>query len=733
MKSWRFLAPIFGLLLLLWLTACGSVPTVSEKPAQPEAVKTISDEAKSATENAAEAPALTPTPLPTKQQAPAPTQAPAAAPSTATAPLVTPTPDILFLDTPIAQATLSLNPAPSEQAPPASDGRIVQVEWPERIRMGESDVVRLALIPNRDGFELITEFPEHQTLTQTIQIPHPSGYELFAVARLEGVGFEIAPDGEQAQYLPTDRPLTWRWSLTPRRPGQQRLTISLTLRWETQSDSGPVRSVVAYSRALEVQVISFLGLSRNQALLASFVGLFLGGSMSLAALVLRPQGRKQALRILAPNLQLQIDLPAQLELTTQERSLLQGLFGHYARLIIEQEFLSGYSGARTFLSLPVRPDGRADAYTIAKLGELESIRNEFANYEAHVKDTLPPITARIQHTPVTTHIAPQPGKPKLAALQYTFIGEPGSTPTSLRQALLKAPDLQTQQAFLHKLFDTFGPNWWLQRRPYTFRLAQEYDRLLPTHLVLEPVPGLRPQLTLDGNVSSIGAQVDLGDIVTIRNFPHIERRVDGRSLSLAGAASPPLRLRWLSLQHPEGATGRVVDTRFSLLNGFVQDYTLPTGLPDPFTRLPAFLAETINGSQSTIHGDLNLENILVGPGNLLWLIDFAQTRDGHTLLDFAHLYAELVAHILAPQIADPAAYLALLRHPDDSPYQPFYTLLSTVDDIAGRCLFHPSQPREWQIARALACLGALKYANLNAHIRRLLYLTGAYLLEQLPT
>ena len=72
------------------------------------------------------------------------------------------------------------------------------------------------------------------------------------------------------------------------------------------------------------------------------------------------------------------------------------------------------------------------------------------------------------------------------------------------------------------------------------------------------------------------------------------------------------------------------------------------GLPDPLYRLPGLLKESISGTQSTIHGDLNLENILVGLGGFVWLIDFASTRDGHTLFDFAHLGAELIAHVTRP-------------------------------------------------------------------------------------
>ena len=205
----------------------------------------------------------------------------------------------------------------------------------------------------------------------------------------------------------------------------------------------------------------------------------------------------------------------------------------------------------------------------------------------------------------------------------------------------------------------------MQRRPYTFRLGQEYDRLLPTHLVVEPAVG--KGTILDGRTTPSSLHLQVGERVTIRNFSSTELRSDGRSLSLRGFASPghpPLRLRWLSLLRPEGATGRIVATRDDLLRQYAAGCNL-YGLPDPFLRLPNWLAETLSGSQSTIHGDLNLENILVGPGNLVWLIDFAQTREGHTLFDFAHLQAEIIAHILAPQIASPEEYLSLLRN---SPY-----------------------------------------------------------------
>ena len=187
-----------------------------------------------------------------------------------------------------------------------------------------------------------------------------------------------------------------------------------------------------------------------------------------------------------------------------------------------------------------------------------------------------------------------------------------------------------------------------------------------------------------------------------------------------------MRLRWLSLENPEGKTGRVVATRYTLLRQLVQDCRL-YGLPDPLERLPELLGRTVQGSLSTIHGDLNLENVLVGPGNIVWLIDFATTRDGHALFDFAHLAADVIAHLVATQHA-PEAYLNALPASFTQPGgPPALDLLHTVHAIALRCLANPLQPQEYYLSLYATCLGALKFTNLDQPARQLLYLTAAYL------
>jgi hypothetical protein len=308
----------------------------------------------------------------------------------------------------------------------------------------------------------------------------------------------------------------------------------------------------------------------------------------------------------------------------------------------------------------------------------------------------------------------------LAALRYTFIGAPGQQPVSLRQALHDGagPEL------LETLFQTFGPNWWMQRRPYTFRLAQEYDCKLPAHYYVEPAKSNGAML--DGRSSPFENGFGVGETISLRHFTVVERKNGGQQLALQGQATagqPPLRLRWLGPEMPSAATGRVVATRHSLLEEWTASYER-YGLPDPLAPLPAILGQTLAGTRSIVHGDLNLENILVGPGDFVWLIDFANTRQGHTLFDFAHLGAEIVAHLLPSRLPTPRALLAALEQNSEP-------LLAKVEEIACRCLFDPRQAREYRLALYLSCLGALKHNNLDDRVRHYLYLTAAHLTHEL--
>jgi hypothetical protein len=314
-----------------------------------------------------------------------------------------------------------------------------------------------------------------------------------------------------------------------------------------------------------------------------------------------------------------------------------------------------------------------------------------------------------------------------AALRYTFISEAGQTPVSLRQALRRQPD----PALLWRLFESFAPTWWSQTRPIAFRLAAEYDRVLPPHLVLRPSG--RPD---SGGVAltpeSDPRRFARGQAVRVSRFPHAHPRADGRSLALSAGPSEgraPLRVTWLSTQPPNGAPtpAEVVTTRADYLRDRVAGVDL-AGMPDPITRLPEFLEATIVGGSSIIHGDLNLENALVGPGGLVWLIDFSETREGHVLYDFARLGAELIAHVLAPTAGEPGHFLAAWRRERHDPA----TLTGALFAIPHRLRSDAQTADEFELCLLVACLGALKHDNLDAQARECLYLAAADLASRRP-
>jgi len=238
-------------------------------------------------------------------------------------------------------------------------------------------------------------------------------------------------------------------------------------------------------------------------------------------------------------------------------------------------------------------------------------------------------------------------------------------------------------------------------------------------------------------ISEALRELNIGDVITLSAFPLVEQRPDGVSYSLTGspiAGQPPLRIRVNSLEQPRlkrQQAWRIAGTRDTLLRSFVSGLDL-LGMPEPLDKLAVIEHRSIQGTQSIIHGDLNLENVLAGPGAFVWLIDFASTREGHTLFDFARLETELITQIAAPAIPDAQAYLAMQQQldQDGADMTGAGLLIHTTRTLAWRCLFNPLQRNEYWMALYMTTLGSLKFTNLTSHQRHLLYLTAAHVAQK---
>jgi len=97
-----------------------------------------------------------------------------------------------------------------------------------------------------------------------------------------------------------------------------------------------------------------------------------------------------------------------------------------------------------------------------------------------------------------------------------------------------------------------------------------------------------------------------------------------------------------------------------------------------------------------------------GRAGLIWLIDFARTREAHPLFDFAHLKRRSSPRLFAQRSPSPADYLALLQ-------AAFRSLLKKCIPLPGAACSTQTSQANMNLALTLTCLGALKYNNLSAY------------------
>ena len=163
-----------------------------------------------------------------------------------------------------------------------------------------------------------------------------------------------------------------------------------------------------------------------------------------------------------------------------------------------------------------------------------------------------------------------------------------------------------------------------------------------------------------------------------------------------------------------------------------------TPLPNPLKRYANILQRPVSGTLSILHGDLHLHNILVGPGGNAWLIDFAETREGHTLYDWAVLETSILTEIVAPAIESDAwediwpvigllAEIGLTRKPPRGrlPVEEALNPIAMVRQIVGECLANPNDWAEYYVALALCLLRGLRWGTISVRGRRLLFLASA--------
>jgi tetratricopeptide (TPR) repeat protein len=437
--------------------------------------------------------------------------------------------------------------------------------------------------------------------------------------------------------------------------------------------------------------------------------------------------------------------------------VLRRVFGRYQKIILRREFGGGLSGGRVFEVRPIRTDGAPELPAVVKVAPISLIQQEWRAYGQHVQHRLPqisPVTGR----PVLVQRA------GLGGLRYAMRGEGAFEVISLRdycRAVETTPSTLT--TVIERLLRIMHSIWGFHHLHEGFRWSASYDQVLPANLLVQTTTVASPRLPRQITPANLPlASLQPGDVVRLAEFAVHKVHRDTETITLKAPPSsfdtPAAFVRCKTLMTAAIAAlpaneiiaelvGEVLETRASRLQAEVWrafggqvDPAAPSvliegqiSLPNPLIVLPTLLDQTRAVHIAAIHGDFNLENILIEPETgLISLIDFADAREDHVLHDFLRLETEVFTHLLpailhrcnlpvAPTLADllwrlhgtafqPDSSKTTLPHPD---LQMPWAILHAIRRTVRTYLADADDLGEYYHGLTLYLLGALKFKNLS--------------------
>ncbi len=453
-----------------------------------------------------------------------------------------------------------------------------------------------------------------------------------------------------------------------------------------------------------------------------------------------------------------IKVARNITLTPEVETILRSMFEDFSRVVVEAEFGRGFSGSHAFRVRLVDEEGRARLPAVVKIAPRGLMEKEQKAYKALVEPTLPYI-ARLEAPPT---LSPDG---KWGGLHYALVGGGTFEVKSLHDYYHEANTDDICWLLENRLFKIMGPNWWLDNRTdRTFQMQGDYDDWLPVNLVISPaLSPLKPEFYLvePGSVPpsfsiSIGDQVRLKGFVVIRMSPKRREVTLNVPEALDGPCTDSFRVRLADVtdmdryyfgKKIESIDGTVVATRHDVLVGLAsqamwqaidldEERLTLSGkltLPNPLLTYQAVLQDFLTVNTSTVHGDLNLENVLVDPATRdVSLIDFATVCHGHNLHDLLRLETEVVIMLIPPilqraglapetiyffyeQLHRATTYpgqVTLRGLPIKDLEKPFRVLLA-IRRMVRNCLFNPEDWSEYYRGLILYLLGVLKFETLH--------------------
>ena len=145
--------------------------------------------------------------------------------------------------------------------PAIPEQRMLTLEFPQQIRIGDSDRVRLTLEIDDSGNIVPTaEVEGNVVMGEVIEIPNLyETHHVIAEAKFDIAGVQVSPSEIFSQTLSQGQSVTFYWSVRPQETGVYRGTIWFYLRF-VDNVSGEESQKTVSAQLVEIEAVSLLGI-----------------------------------------------------------------------------------------------------------------------------------------------------------------------------------------------------------------------------------------------------------------------------------------------------------------------------------------------------------------------------------------------------------------------------------------------------------------------------------------
>lgn len=168
-------------------------------------------------------------------------------------------------------------PAPLAPPPTIPESRRLTLEYPPKIRTGDSDVIRLTLeVDTLGNLTPTAEIQGNMVTGQVVQIPDLFDTDnVIAEARVDLAGVEVRPSEEISETLLPGQSVTFYWIVRPDTSGTFRGTAWLFLRFVDKVSRVETEKAIS-AQPVQIEATNFLGLNGSIARTAGGIGSLVG-------------------------------------------------------------------------------------------------------------------------------------------------------------------------------------------------------------------------------------------------------------------------------------------------------------------------------------------------------------------------------------------------------------------------------------------------------------------------